>query len=231
MGFHALVPLAFVVFAATIIILGLRARDRDGGEVSGEHEHRFRRSLGWTFLAIWIAAQTYGFMPGEFTWAHMLPLHLCDLAAVTACITMIQREPARWLRAFLYFAGIGLCAQAFITPTLREGPGDPQFWCFWSGHFIILGSALYDLCVRRWRPTWRDWRIAVVISLGYVIAMFALDLTFGWNYAYVGRTSEPGTLIEVLGPWPGRALIVIALALVAYVALMLPWMWKRRNAA
>jgi hypothetical integral membrane protein (TIGR02206 family) len=223
MGFHPLVPIAFVVFALTMIVLGLRARDRDGGEVNGEHERRFGRALGFTGLVIWIAAQLYGFMPGVFTWEHSLPLHVCDMAALTGCIVMLQREPAPWLRSVLYFAGIGLCTQAFITPTLREGPGDPQFWCFWSGHFTILGFALYDLAVRRWRPTWRDWRIAVVISLAYALAIFALNIAFGWNYGFVGEASEPGTLIEIIGPWPGRVLILVGLAFIAYVGLMLPW--------
>ena len=213
---HALMVLAFILIASGVISTGLRYRDT-------LHQRRFERALGIAGMIIWIMANAYGFLPGVFAWEQSLPIHVCDLAALAGPVVLLQPNPAPWLRAWLYFAGLGLCTHAFITPILAEGPGDPRFWGFWSGHFVILIAALYDLIVRRWRPTWREWRIAIMLSAAYLAAILPLDLVFDWNYAYVGRERAAGTLIEVLGPWPLRIVIIAALSLIAYTALMLPW--------
>lgn len=217
---HALVVIAFIVVAATILAIGLRLRDTP-------RQRDCERLLGWTGLVIWVIANAYGFLPGVFEWGGSLPIHVCDLAALAGPIVLLRAHPPSWLRAWLYFAGIGLCTQAFITPTLEEGPGDPQFWCFWSGHFVILICALYDVLVRSWRPTWREWRIAIALSLGYLFIVLPINLWSGWNYAFVGRETRAGTLIEVLGPWPWRVAVIVGLVIAMYTLLMTPWMISR----
>jgi hypothetical integral membrane protein (TIGR02206 family) len=218
---HTIVVITFALFAVTIIALGLHWRNTP-------NQRRFERALGIGGLMIWIITNAYGVLPHVFTWRSSLPLHVCDLAALTAPFVLLRASPARWLRGVLYFAGIGLCTQAFITPILREGPTDPQFWGFWGGHFIILSFATYDVIVRRWRPTWRDWGIACVISLTYLGIVLPLDIIFGWNYGFVGPKTQPGTVIEVLGPWPWRVVVIVLLVAIAYTMMMLPWAIARR---
>lgn len=210
--------IAFVILAAIVLAIGVHLRRRDPTRL-----RRCERALGIAGLVIWLFIQTYGFLPGVFAWHASLPLHVCDIASLLGPLVMLNASPKPWMRSLLYFAGIGLCTQAFITPVLNEGPADPQFWCFWSGHFIILIPALYDLVVRRWRPKWRDWLIACVLSLGYAAVIFSLDIASGWNYGFLGQAREPGTMIEVLGRWPWRVAIIIGLTALAYTLMMLPW--------
>jgi hypothetical integral membrane protein (TIGR02206 family) len=220
---HALVVIVFIIVAALVLGAGLQRRGTP-------RQRPFERVLGITGLIIWILANGYGFLPGVFRWDASLPVHVCDIAALLGPLVMLCQMPPPWMRSLLYFAGIGLCTQAFITPTLHEGPADPQFWCFWSGHYCILIPALYELLVRRWRPTWRHWGIAIGLSLGYLAVMFPLDAMFHWNYGFLGQARQPGTMIEVLGSWPRRVPIIVGLVVLAYTLMMLPWMSLPRNA-
>jgi len=220
---HGLVVIAFIGVAAIVLAIGVHLRGTP-------RQRGYERLLGCLGVIIWIAANGYGFLPGVFEWSGSLPIHVCDLAALAGPIVLLQPHPQPWLRAWLYFAGIGLCTQAFITPTLEEGPGDPQFWFFWSGHFVILICALYDVLVRRWRPTWREWRIAIALSLVYLFIILPINLWQGWNYAFVGRETPDGTLIEILGPWPWRVAVIVGLVIVMYALLMVPWTVARNGA-
>ena len=224
---HALVAITFILCASIVLSIGSRLRRRDPSTAA---ETAFAHRLGVVGLLVWILANGYGFLPGVFEWRLALPIHVCDIAALLGPLVMLRASPPPWMRGLLYFAGIGLCTQAFITPTLHEGPADPQFWCFWSGHFFILIPALYELIVRRWRPTWRHWRIACGLSLGYVAVMLPLNLASGWNYGFVGPETKPGTIIEVLGPWPWRVGVMVLLTAIAYTCMMLPWTLRAHNA-
>ena len=71
---------------------------------------------------------------------------------------------------------------------------------------------------------------ALNISVVWAIGVFTLDAATGWNYGYLGRAT-PGipTLIDHLGPWPGRVAIMIALGLSAMTLLWLPWLLIGRS--
>jgi hypothetical integral membrane protein (TIGR02206 family) len=213
---HAFALAAFLILCTAILAIGMRMR-------GDARQARFERALGSIGLIIWTVANVYVLLPGVFGWDWALPLHVCDLCALIAPVVVMQARPAAWQRSMLYFWGIGLCTQAFITPTLREGPADPQFWCFWSAHFVILIFALYDIIVRRWRPTWRHWTWAVALSIGYLALILPIDIIFDWNYGFIGRETKADTMIEALGPWPARVIVIFCLSVLAYTGLMLPW--------
>lgn len=213
---HAIVILAFVVLVSLLLVAGFRARGT-------RRERAVERTLGMIGIVIWLLANGYGFTPSQFAWARCLPLHVCDICALAGPIALLLANPPAWLRSLVYFWGIGLCTQAFFTPTLREGPADPMFWFFWSSHFFILISALHELVVRGWRPTWRHWRIAMALNTAYLAVVLPLDIAFGWNYGFVGREMKAGTMIEILGPWPWRVAVIYALTALAHAAMVLPW--------
>src|SRR4029450_5624684 len=118
-------------------------------------------------------------------------------------------------RTLLYFWGIGLSTQAFFTPTVQYGVGHIKFWMFWIGHTMIVGSAVYDVVVRGYRPRARDWWFAVATTYTLCMTVFYFDVLMSRaggmpiNYWYIGDTkpSNP-TLIDDLGPWPLRVLFL-----------------------
>ena len=161
-----------------------------------------------------------------------LPLQVCDLNGVIAPLALMTLR--RWLRATLYFWTFALTTQAFIQPALQFGPATPLFWWFWAQHTIIMAYAVYDLAVLGFRPGWPDLRRAYVTSAVYLAMVVPLNIWLGSDYGYIGNPLPPQKIppfIDALGPWPLRAIIVLALAALAFVAVELPWtIARRRNA-
>jgi hypothetical integral membrane protein (TIGR02206 family) len=168
-------------------------------------------------------------LPPRFDVATSLPLHMCHIAAVLASIALIW--PQRWMRAVLYFWGIGLCTQALITPSLREPPSSIWFWAFWLEHGLLQAIVVYDLAVRAYRPYWRDYAIACAAALVYLAIVLPIDIVFQTDYGFVGapRPENP-SILDLLGPWPERLLAIVLIVAVAMAALMVPWEIARDRA-
>ncbi len=188
------------------------------------------RNLGLVMIALWIVSNGWWLLPPRFDAARALPLHVCDITSLLAGIVMIS--PRRRLRALLYFWGIGMSLQAIVTPEIAFGPDTIWFWIFWMSHAGIIGLAVYDIVAREFRPTWADFRFAVVAGLAYLAAVFTIDVMLGFNYGYVGN-ARPGeaSIIDFLGPWPQRVALMAALVIGLMAVLMLPWHFaaKRRR--
>jgi len=149
-------------------------------------------------------------------------LQVCDVTALSAALVFLTAH--RLPQTISYFWGIALSTQGVFTPDLVGGPATLAFWGFWMYHAIVVGAGVYSVVVRGFRPTWRDFFVAASLGLVYACALFALDAATGANYGYLGRTgSSQPSLIDVLGPWPRRVPVMIALALSAMAALQIPW--------
>jgi len=212
---HLLVAITAAVVVVALVLGGRRA-GRGG----------YEKPLRFSFAGVVIAIQTYTtvwwLLPENFDFGVSLPLHLCDIVAWLAPLTLLIR--ARWMRAALYFWGIGLSTQAFFTPILTEGVAETNFWLFWGGHTMILAAAVYDVVVLGYRPTGRDFLTVVVISLGYVGAMMVFNMAFDVNYGYVGdQLPARETALDLLGPWPWRVVAMVGLGTAAMGALWLVW--------
>ncbi len=224
---HLLTLVALSAVVCAVTLAGRRSRVRRGGAGGA----RFDKAVAASGALAWIVVQVWWLAPGRFAWEKSLPLQLCDLAGVVGPVAMWTS--GRRARALLYFWGLGLSTQGLLTPLIERGPAHAAFWMTFLNHGAILTMAVYDLAVRRYRPSWRDLGFALALTLAYAACMFTLDAMLGWNYAYLGRAT-PGvpTVIEALGPWPGRAVAIMALGALAMTLLMLPWrLVARRHAA
>jgi uncharacterized membrane protein YwaF len=94
---------------------------------------------------------------------------------------------------------------------------------------MIVGVPTYALLVHRYGPTWADWRFASLAVALYAALIIPIDLALGANYGFLGP-SEPKrpTFIDLLGPWPARLPVILALVAGVMAALMIPWMVARR---
>lgn len=167
----------------------------------------------------------YWFLPENFDIRVSLPLQLCDIAALLAPLVLLGSW--RWPRTLVHFWGIGLSTQAFVTPTLVDGIGQQRYWLFWLIHLAIVGTAVYDVVVRGYRPRGRDLVLAIGVSLAWVIAMFGLNILLGAgsNYGYVANTTpENPTVIDALGPWPWRVGVLVAIAIAIFTLMWGFWL-------
>jgi hypothetical integral membrane protein (TIGR02206 family) len=217
---HAGVLLLFAVAVAVLIWIGRRS--------DAARRARIERMLGWAMLGVWLVSNVWWLWPSRFDPAHSLPLQVCDVTALLAALVLLAPRP--WASVLLYFWGIGMSLQALITPDLTGGPGSVWFWMFWISHAGTVGIALYVVAVRGYRPTWRDYRFAVAAGLVYLVVVFTVNVLFDFNYGYVGN-EQPGqpSVIDFLGPWPGRVGLAAILVAMAMAVLMLPWHRNRHS--
>jgi hypothetical integral membrane protein (TIGR02206 family) len=131
----------------------------------------------------------------------------------------------RWARTLTYFWGLGLCLQGFVTPLRLGGLSDPEFWIFWIGHMHIVGSGAYALLVLRYRPGARDLGVATLASAAYVAAIVPFNLLAGTDYGYLGRGDyRTRNIIDWLGPWPQRAVLLYIIGQGMITLLYLVWL-------
>jgi hypothetical integral membrane protein (TIGR02206 family) len=219
---HLLIVCGCTLLLAATAVLGRRLRTmRD--------EWRARKMLACLALLYWIAYNTW------WNWNGLdlrtgLPLQACDVSGLIAPFALLTLN--RWLRATLYFWAFAFATQAFIQPTLTDGPAHVVFWAFWAAHLLILACAVYDVAVLAFRPDWNDFGRASIVAVAWAaVALFA-DLMLGANYGYMGDPPA-GTpippLVEAFGPWPERLLVIAAIAAVAFMLLLAPWLALARR--
>lgn len=219
-GMHLVSVAVCLALIAALVLLGR--------QLSKLAERRLRQAMAAFAIAVWAL---YNIV---WNWNGIdpqigLPLHICDIGGLLAPFALLTLN--RWLRATLYFWAIALTTQAFIQPTLTLGPTSFLFWCFWISHTIILGYAIYDLAVLRFRPNWSDFRRAAVVTLSYVAIVLPINIMLGANYAFIGNPASEKSIppfVAALGPWPQRVVIVAALVGVAFLLALLPWRWRAR---
>jgi len=214
-GLHAFVLAVCALLIAAPSLLGRRL-PRDA-------EATLRRSLAALAVCCWLAYNIW------WNWHGLdlrsgLPLHICDLNGLMAPLALLTGR--RWARATLYFWTSALTLQAFVQPALTAGPASPVFWAFWTAHTLIAACAVYDLVVLGFRPDWSDLGHAAIVSAAYVALIVPLDLRLGANYGFIGNPPAGKGIppfVAALGPWPQRAIIVVALAALGFVVVLLPW--------
>lgn len=197
-----------------------------GTQLSTPAPTPFERRLAWLNLAVWIVAHGWWQLPARFDAVTTLPLQMCHITSLIASAVLLKRQ--RHLRAVLYFWGFALCTQAIITPSLIEPPTSPVFWSFWFLHGFVMMTAIYDIIVNGFRPAWRDYGIACAAAAGYVAVMLPVNLLLGANYGFTGKSTPLNpSIVDLLGPWPERLLLIVPLAALAMGLAMLPWLIAR----
>jgi hypothetical integral membrane protein (TIGR02206 family) len=219
---HLLSVAVCAVLIAAPTLLG-RALSKDG-------ERIVRYALAALAVTYWLVYNIW------WNWHGLdprsgLPLQLCDINGLMAPLALVSRW--RFARATLYFWTAALTVQAFIQPTLTQGPASPVFWAFWTAHTLIVACAVYDVVVLGFRPDWRDLGRAAIASVVYVALVLPIDVWLGANYGFVGNPPAGIAIppfIDALGSWPLRAIILVALVPVGFVIVLLPWRIAGRRA-
>jgi hypothetical integral membrane protein (TIGR02206 family) len=222
----SLLHLGMLVVVVLVIVTAIVVRRRRPADAPASPTER---AVAQAYIALWIATYLAYPFTEKFDPTTQVPLQMCHWCALIAAIVLVR--PLRALRAIAYFAGLALCTQALITPSLTEGPALYPFWFFWLSHGMVLGVPVYDVVARGYRPGWRDFGIACVAAACYVGVALSVDLATGWNYGFVGR-GKPDTpsLVDFLGPWPQRLIAIVALAATAMFLLLVPWLVHDRRA-
>ena len=220
---HACALLCLAALIALAIAVGRKHRDT----YEQSAPTNFERRLAYANIAVWIAAHGWWQLPARFDPVTTLPLQMCHITSLIASAVLLTRSHT--LRAILYFWAFALCTQAIITPSLIDPPSSPVFWSFWFLHGFVMMTAIHDIAVNGFRPIWRDYGIACAASAAYVAVVLPINIALGANYGFVGQSKPLNpSIVDLLGPWPERLLIIVPLAALAMLLVMLPWVMLRR---
>lgn len=154
---------------------------------------------------------------------NILPLHLCDIAAMTAGFALLTKRPA--LCALTYFWGLAATFQALVTPAIGIGFPTWPFITFFIHHFAIVGAALYLPIVEGWRPKQPLWRSPLEVygwSVAYLVFALIVNRLLDTNFGFASRPPENPSLIDHLGPWPWYLLWLQGIAVCLFLLLALP---------
>jgi hypothetical integral membrane protein (TIGR02206 family) len=205
----------FVIGAVLLVWTGRRQTD--------EQARRLGRILGALTAAIYAAVLIYTLVPPSID---SVPLQLTDLATVAAAYALWSQR--HWAYALTYYWGLVLSTQALISPVLKS-PDFPhyQFLAFWAIHLVVVWAAIYLTWGRGMRPTWRSYRLAVVVTAVWASVTFTFNRIAGTNYGFLNGKPATPSLLDVLGPWPIYVLTAAALILCVWALMTWPWVRKR----
>jgi hypothetical integral membrane protein (TIGR02206 family) len=206
-------------FLVVAIALGFAGRALRGTPT----EVRFRRGFALVILCFTIPMQVLQLMPADYDLSTSLPMQLCDLAWVAAFVALWTRH---WTAtALVYFWGLTLTVQGIITPSLEELFPDPRYFMFWGMHFLTVWAAVYLTFGLKVPLTWRSYRFAVGATALWVVTVMTFNAMTGTNYGYLNRKPAVGTVLDLVGPWPGY--VVAEVVVVAGVWALMTWPWVR----
>ncbi len=206
--------MVFVVGAVLLVWVGRRQTD--------VQSRLLGRILGGLTALIYAAVLIYSFIPPSIT--SSVPLQLTDLATTAGAYALWSQR--HWAVALTYYWGLVLSVQALISPVLR-GPDFPnyQFLAFWAIHLLVVWAAIYLTWGRGFRPTWRDYRFVVCVTLAWAAITLTFNAYAGSNYGFLNRKPGTPSLLDLFGPWP--LYVLVASVLIAIVWALMTWPWQR----
>jgi len=181
------------------------------------------RALAVLVAALGVGSAAYDVL-ARFDVDVSLPLHLSDLAWITAGLALWTRS--RLLVALTWFWGV-LTLQAVLTPSLGEDFPDPRFLAFWALHLLSLWTPVLLVLGTGVTPRWREYRLAFAVTLVWAVAVYGFNRSAGTNYGYLVRKPAGGSALDLFGPWPVYLVVVAAVLAVLWAAMTWPWVRPR----
>jgi len=202
----------FMVVFVALVVYGRRHGD----------DERFRRGFAVLMLCVCIPLQTLQLLPSDFTLGTSLPLQYCDLTWMVAVVALWTRT--WWAVSLTFYWGLTLTVQAIVTPSLGQEFPDPRFFMYWGMHFLSVWAAGW-LAASGSGPTWRGYRLAVVVTAVWAGVVMVFNGATGTNYGYLNRKPAGASLLDLMPDWPFYVLIEIVL--VTGIWALLTWPFDR----
>ena len=167
----------------------------------------------WYWLIVsqgWVSAAT------------VLPMNLCDWAAIAALVTLVR--PNQWSYELAWFWSLSGTLQALLTPDLAYDFPDLRFVVFFAFHGGVIASVLYLTLGLGMRPWSRSIPRVIAWSLAYLLSALAINSLFHTNFGYLSAKPATPSLLDYLGPWPVYVLALVGLGLLYIFLLYSPFL-------
>ena len=213
---------AALIFGIVFLIVAVIAHRRDP-------ESKLAKATLWLLLianltAVFHTSASHFFFGRTKDLTHVLPLHLCDLAALVAAAALYYRKPI--LCELTYYLGLGGTLQGLLTPNLYYNFPHPTYFAFFQLHLAIVITSLLLPLGLGWRPRRPLYKTATqvfAIICAYLLVVFGINLALDTNYAFLMEKPEKASLYDYLGPHPWCILSMLGLVIAALIVLSLPF--------
>lgn len=214
---HCLTIAATVILTILTVVYARRAPDSLGVRIQ-------TWTLAIILLLTWVGkAITYP-MSG---YAIPLPMHLCDWAGYASALALMTRKI--WLVELAYFWGLGAAIHGLITPDLRYGFPYPVWISSIHLHIFAVLAAFYVVLGLKLRPSrWSVLRVFLISHVYILAAWIANQITPGYNFGFLERKPNIGSLMAYFPPEPWHFIGFWPLAIVVFSLLYLPFWIQRR---
>ena len=177
----------------------------------------------WLFAGLLIATYILWYLllaeRGWLRLGNILPMHLCDWAAIAAIITLLR--PNQYTYEVAYFWALAGTLQATLTPELAYDFPDLRFVVFFAFHGGVIASVLYMTLGLGMRPVPASIRRVVGWTFVYAVAAGIVDWAFDLNFGYLRAKPYEPSLLDAMAPWPwyiGELALLAALSILIYYA-------------
>lgn len=206
-----------IVFVLSLVALIIVARKK-----LRTNNKQFSYGLGYFTLCLWLVYNVYNFLSDSFEVGESLPLHVCDVLAVVSVLVLLTRNGKA--SSFLYFCALPLASQAILTPTGEQNPLLFRFWLFWLLHASIIVTFVYDLVVRKFSPSFKNYLQTIGFDLLYILIILPINILFNFNYGFIGNSApDVPTMVDVFGEWPIRVVWMFLAVVLVQLVMYLPW--------
>jgi len=194
------------------------------GRRGGRWELTARSTLAFLNLSVFaFTSWAWAQVSRESDLDNAVPLHLCDLAAITAGFALITKH--RTLILLTYYWGLAGTIQGIATPAIDVGYPHPAFFSFFIHHFAVVGAGLYLPIVSGWRadkPWWRTPLVAFGWLNVYMVVAVVANRLLDTNFGFLARKPVNPSLLDHLGPYPTYIFWLEVIALTMFLLLTLP---------
>jgi hypothetical integral membrane protein (TIGR02206 family) len=176
------------------------------------------RGLAALILTAYVVEHLTYALRGTWTTRVNLPLQLTD-AVTLISVAALWRPQAVLLVELVYFWALSASLQAVLTPDLGQTFPDVLYFTYFATHSgAILAACLLVLGCRHLPRPGAVWRVYGITAAFAGLAAVGTALT-GGNYMFLRHKPTPGSLLDLMGPWPWYILAGAALGLAMFLAL------------
>lgn len=196
-------------------------------KISKKNKSAIRYTLAFFLLVSELSLYVWYVYTGVWNPVDSLPFQLCSISLLLSIIMLLSRST--FLFEITYFLGIGGALQAMLTPELAYDFPHYRYFHFFLAHIAIILASLYMLWYENRRPTFKSvWKAFAALNVVAVIVYFVNKAT-GGNYMFLARKPSNPSLIDLLGPYPWYIISLEIVALVMFLILYLPFIFKRKR--
>lgn len=154
----------------------------------------------------------------ELVIASALPFYLCDVVSILLALALFTKNQR--LSEIGYLWGLAASLQGLLSPTLRFGYHELEFYAFFLQHGGAPLAAVFLVWGLGIRPESGAFRRAVIWSLAYLAVIMTLNFAIDENYGFLNAKPTVATPFDYLGPWPYYLITLQVIAYTLYAILL-----------